>query len=402
MQNYFIKSNFQTFSKGSDIYCLFYELGMNILNNKSTICFITSNRFCFTNYGIDLRKYLSTKNIFKIINFNDVNVFENANVGSLIMLLEKNAPTKSEIQLLNFKENTLIKPIEELMLEKSKMINKDYFNENQWSFDENSIQKLKTKIESKGVSFSKWNDIVIKRGVTTGANKIFIVDTFTKEKLCKEDPNSIDLIKPILKGRDIKRYNLIWSGDWIIFTKRGVDIEKYPAIKNYLLPFKDDLEPGIGRKVGKYKWFEIQDITAFYTEFYKKKLIWTRLSNINGFSISENKEFCLDSSSFAVTKDAEYLSAILNSKVVLFYFKLGSVIWGKDGIKWFGNYFDNIPIPVISKESQQPFIDKVNEILLLKAEDSKTDTQVLEQEIDAMVYELYGLSAEEIAIVEGS
>jgi type II restriction/modification system DNA methylase subunit YeeA len=401
MQNYLVNSNFKTFTKGSDIYCLFYELGMNILNDKSIICYITSNRFCFTNYGIDLRKYLSEKNILQIINFNEVNVFENANVGSLIMLVAKNTPNEREIQLLDFKETSLLKPIEKLMIEKSKMLCKDYFSENQWSFDENIIQRIKLKIESKGISFSKWNGIATNRGVTTGANKIFIIDTITKDKICNEDPNSIEIIKPILRGRDIKRYNLTWSGDWIIFTKRGVDIENYPAIKSYLLPFRNELEPGIGRKVGKYKWFEIQDITAFYTEFDKKKLIWTRLSNINGFSISENKEFCLDSASFAVTNDAEYLSAILNSKVVLFYFKLGSVIWGKDGIKWFGNYFDNIPIPAITKEEQEPFIKIVDQILDLKKENPSHDTSALEAEIDKMVYALYGLTEEEVKIVEG-
>ena len=400
VQNYFINSNYQTFSKGSDIYCLFYELGINVLKSKSLICYITSNRFCFTNYGIDLRKYVSSKNIIKMINFNDVNVFENANVGSLILLLEKCQPSEEEIQLFDFKEKSIDSPLDILMKEKSKMLAKNYFNENQWSFDTNDIQKIKNKIESKGIPFYKWSGIATNRGVTTGANKIFIIDTATKEKICSKDPNSLEIIKLILRGRDIKRYNLSWSGDWLIFTRRGIDIEKYPAIKNYLLPYRNELEPGIGRKAGNYKWFEIQDNTAFWMEFEKKKLIWTRLSNINGFSISEKKEFCLDSASFAVTKDAEYLSAILNSKVVLFYFKLGSVIWGKDGIKWFGNYFDNIPIPVITEENQKPLIELVNKILGIKNENQNADTSVLEKNIDHLVYKLYELTGEEIELIE--
>ena len=400
VQNYFINSNYQTFSKGSDIYCLFYELGINILKSKSLICYITSNRFCFTNYGIDLRKYVSSKNIIKMINFNDVNVFENANVGSLILLLEKCQPSEEEIQLFDFKEKSIDSPLDILMKEKSKMLAKNYFNENQWSFDTNDIQKIKNKIESKGIPFYKWSGIATNRGVTTGANKIFVINTATKEKICSEDTNSLEIIRPILRGRDIKRYTLSWSGDWLIFTRRGIDIEKYPAIKNYLLPYRNELEPGIGRKAGNYKWFEIQDNTAFWMEFEKKKLIWTRLSNINGFSISEKKEFCLDSASFAVTKDAEYLSAILNSKVVLFYFKLGSVIWGKDGIKWFGNYFDNIPIPVITEENQKPLIELVNKILGIKNENQNADTSVLEKNIDHLVYKLYELTGEEIELIE--
>ena len=260
---------------------------------------------------------------------------------------------------------------------------------------------IKSKIESKGISFIKWKSTHINRGVTTGANNIFVIDTQTKEKICQEDEKSKEIIKPILRGRDIKRYNISWTGDWIIFTKRGVNIEKYPAIKNYLLKYKSELEPGSGRKAGKYKWFEIQDITAFWPEFEKKKLIWTRLSNINAFAISENHEFSLDSTSFAVTSNPEYLLALLNSKVIFFYFKLGSVIWGKDGIKWFGSHFDNIPIPEISPKKQQPLLKIVDEILSAKKQDPNADTSALEKQIDDLVYKLYNLTEEEIKLVEG-
>jgi len=98
----------------------------------------------------------------------------------------------------------------------------------------------------------------------------------------------------------------------------------------------------------------------------------------------------------------EYLCAILNSKVILFYFKLGSVIWGKDGIKWFGNYFDNIPIPRIHEREQSPFVDILNQIFSAKKANPQADTAALETEIDQMVYELYGLTDEEIEIVEES
>lgn len=125
-----------------------------------------------------------------------------------------------------------------------------------------------------------------------------------------------------------------------------------------------------------------------------KKLVWTRLANKNAFSISLKGEFTVDSSSFAVGENLEYLSSILNSKVVFFYFKLGSVIWGKDGIKWFGKYFDNIPIPKITKEEQKPFENLVNYILLAhelyKGENNREIiTKQFEEVIDAMVNELF-------------
>lgn len=402
LQNHFNSFYTQTFTKGADIYCLFYELGINILKDNSNLCYITSNRFCFTNYGVNLRTYLSKINILQIINFNEVNVFSNVNVGSLIMIIEKKKPDENKIKSLDFKESTFLVSINDIINKKGNLLDKTYFKENQWSFDNNNTQQIKAKIESKGISFVNWKNISINRGVTTGANNIFVIDTLTKEKLCKEDANSIEIIKPLLKGRNIKRYQTIWNGDWIIFTKRGINIDQYPAIKNYLFQFKNELEPGIGRKKGNYKWFEVQDITAFSPEFEKTKLIWTRLSNINTFAISDDKEFSLDSTSFAVTKDAKYLLAILNSKVVLFYFKLGSVIWGKDGIKWFGEYFDNIPIPEISIEQQQPFIELVDRIIELKKDNNVLSEKIneIEKQIDVLVYQLYDISAEEQAVIE--
>ena len=138
-----------------------------------------------------------------------------------------------------------------------------------------------------------------------------------------------------------------------------------------------------------------------------KKLVWTRLSSINSFAISVNGEFTVDSSSFAVGNNIEYLLAILNSKVILFYFKLGAVIWGKNGIKWFGRYFDNIPIPDVSTEDQSSIVERVNKILLITRSDDYFDDTVkqthvkeFEKQIDQLVYKLYDLTLEEIAIVE--
>lgn len=384
------KQNYDTFSKGADLYCLFYERGLKILKPNGILTYISSNRFCFTNYGDRLREYLSNRNITELINFNEIDVFESANVGSIVAVIQNSKPDSNPILIFEAKSVDAISKIHS----EKKYSSKEYYKKDQWSFDENHIQKLKKTIESKGVGFAKRKGILINRGVTTGANAIFIIPTSIKEKLCDEHPSSEEIIKPVLRGRDVKRYYLQWTGDWIIFTRRGTNIEKYPAIKKYLYQFKNELEPGVGRKQGNYKWFEIQDNTAFYPEFEKRKLIWTRLSNVNAFAISTEKEFSLDSTSFAVGENLEYLSSVLNSKIAFFYFKLGSVIWGKDGIKWFGKYFDSIPIPVISKEEQKPFENLVNYILLaheLLNSESKREiiTKQFEEVIDGMVNELF-------------
>ncbi len=399
VQNVLLDSKYQTFSKGSDIYCLFYELGFNIMKNNAIISYITSNRFCFTNYGIGLRNYLSKRDIIEIINFNEVNVFENANVGSLIMLIENKISTENEIIVLEFKNTISDLSLSNQILKFAQKLDKIYFSENQWSFDNNTFQKLKSKIEMQGIPFIKWNDISINRGVTTGLNEVFIISETTRNEIISIDPRSEEIIKPILKGANIKRYSIINPNQYLIFTYTDIEIERYPGVYAYLKEHRSLLEEVYEAKHNQKKWYELRKC-AYYDKFSERKLVWTRLSNINAFAISENGEFTVDSSSFAVSKDIDYLLAILNSKVVFFYFKLGSVIWGKDGIKWFGNYFDNIPIPVISKNEQEKFIKLVNEIDYQKKEN--IDTTELESEIDQLVYELYGLTDDEIRIIDES
>ena len=123
------------------------------------------------------------------------------------------------------------------------------------------------------------------------------------------------------------------------------------------------------------------------------------MSNINAFAISTEKEYSIDSTSFAVGKNLEYLCAVLNSKAVFFYFKLGSVIWGKDGIKWFGNYFDNIPVPIANSNTIEVIKNLVVEIMEQKEKDSQ-DTTSLENEIDLLTYKLYGLNYEEVKVID--
>jgi len=392
------EQSFQTFTKGSDIYCLFYERGINLLKENAILCFISSNRFCFTNYGVGLRRYLAERNILQIINFNEINVFENANVGSLVLLIQKSELSEKPILTCELKA-TKCENLNEHIDTGGKEINRQFFTEHPWSFDFNEIQQLKQKIETAGIPFIKGKGISINRGITTGSNDVFIISEHDKDQIIQQDSKSSEILKPVLKGANIKRYLILPPKEYLIYTYTNIEIEKYPGVYEYLKKHKNQLEEVYEAKYGLKKWYELRKCN-YYEKFFQPKLIWTRLSNQNAFAISEKGEFSVDSTSFAVSQDIKYLSAILNSKVVLFYFKLGSVIWGKDGIKWFGNYFDNIPIPDIEKENQKPFITLVDKILPAKKQDPPADTSTWEHEIDVMVYHLYGLTYEEAKIIE--
>ena len=154
------------------------------------------------------------------------------------------------------------------------------------------------------------------------------------------------------------------------------------------------------------KWYELRGCN-YYTEFEKKKIVYTRLSNINTFALSNNQEFCLDSAGIIITKDDKYYCAILNSKIIHFYFKLVCVVWGKDGMKWFGNSFDSLPIIKIDQNSKSEklirdeIVRLVDQISFEKANDFYANVSILEGKIDLLAYQLYGLTPDEIEVVEG-
>ena len=261
---------------------------------------------------------------------------------------------------------------------------------------------------------SKIKNIQINRGITTGLNPVFIINESKKNEIIQKDPSSIQIIKPIVKGEHIKRWHLNWSNSYLVYTYTGIDITKYSGLLDYLSGFKEDLENVWEAKHGKKYWYELRGC-KYYSEFEKEKIIYTRLSNINSFAISTDGEFCVDSAGIIVTDDNKYYCAILNSKLVYFYFKLVSVIWGKDGIKWFGNSFDNIPIHEIdnNNSSEVSIHDQIVRLVdyiltttqdhdYLMNPDKNIQVKEYERQIDQMVYELYGLTPEEIEIVEDS
>jgi adenine-specific DNA-methyltransferase len=116
------------------------------------------------------------------------------------------------------------------------------------------------KIKKTGTRLDDYIEGKIYRGVLTGYNKAFVIDESTKDKLISDEPKCKEIIKPFLEGKDVKRYQKPLNRKFIIFTRRGIDIEEYPAIKRHLMKFKPQLIPGVdgGRKAGKYQWFEFK------------------------------------------------------------------------------------------------------------------------------------------------
>jgi hypothetical protein len=264
-------------------------------------------------------------------------------------------------------------------------------------------------------------------GIKTGLNEAFVISTETRRELVSKDKRSADLIHPLLGGEDIRRYIFHETGLWLIFTRRGVDIEKYPAIKAHLEQWKEDLMPKRskgakrGRKPGRYEWYEIQDDVAYYEVFDGPKIIFPDICKGPRFSLDTGDSY-LANTAYCLGTDDLYLLGFLNSR--LFWFAIANISIpfgiraGEYRYRLIYQYMERVPVRALnfSDKSDQAAHDRMVKLVeqmlemhrqlaaartpqektALERQIAATDTQ-----IDRLVYDLYGLTADEIAIVEG-
>ncbi len=425
------KARYKVFNSTSDLYTYFYEKAYDILKEKGHLCFISSNKWMRARYGEKLREFFkgNTK-VINLIDFGGYPVFE-ATVDTNIILIQKiKADKEHRVKYANV-QSKIDGDIVDYIEKSQNTIYQEKLDNKCWTLAGERILKLKEKIESIGKPLKEW-DVKIYFGIKTGFNKAFIIDTKTKERLCEEDPKSAEILKPILRGRDIGRYYYKWAGLWVIFIPWHFPLNKdnsiqgasqkaeykfkgqYPAIYNHLLQYKEQLSNRNKTETGiRYEWYALQRCAAtYYPEFEKEKIVWQEIVREPSFAF-DNKNFYCEATTFLMTgKSLRYLIAILNSKPATFFFKqfyAGGGL-GENGYRYKKAFLEQLPIPKISESDQKPFIELVDKILSITQKedydpegDSKDNRSVkeLERQIDQMVYKLYGLTDEEIKIVEG-
>ena len=283
----------------------------------------------------------------------------------------------------------------------------DFSTSDSWVILSPIEQSIKRKIEAVGTPLKDW-DIQINYGIKTGCNEAFIISTEKRKEIldnCQtedERKRTDELIRPILRGRDIKRYSYEWAELWLIatFPSRHYNIEDYPAVKQYLLSFGIERLEQTGkvhnvngeriksRKKTNNKWFETQDSISYWEDFSKPKIMYPNMTKYIPFYYDE-KGFYQNDKSFMITGNfVAYLTAFLNSSLFKFCF-LNNFPELQGGTRELRKiFFDKIPVLQVTKEINDSFISKINDI------QEKYTTQKA-MEIDAMLFELYRLTEEE-------
>lgn len=210
-----------------------------------------------------------------------------------------------------------------------------------------------------------------------------------------------EIIKPILRGRDIFRYSYVFPKLYFLLTKNGINVQRdYPDIYQYLDSFGSKFKT---RGAQGQHWTNLR-ACSFFDDFKEEKIVWIELTDVGRFALCQEEIYLLNTAYFLLPPaqlPAKYLLAILNSKVIYFYLNLIAETSGMGTTRWINNYVKEFPIPETSREQKNLIIKAVDSILAAKQANSAANTSALEAEIDRLVYQLYGLTAEEIALVEG-
>ncbi|MEJ8614579.1 class I SAM-dependent DNA methyltransferase [Helicobacter pylori] len=415
-----LQKQYQDFyNSTADIYTYFFALAYHLLKEKGFSAFITSNKYARAKYGTKLRKWLLKKTtIVSYMELNALKVFESATVDTSIMSFIKQTPPKESV--FKYYEPTP-NDKDDLKNAHSLLMRQNALSTESFIFANATLLDLRDKIESVGTPLKDW-DIQINYGIKTGANEAFIITTEKRDAIlnaCKtqeERERTEALIKPILRGKDIKRYSYEWAHLWVINTHNGytsalkskippIDIEKYPTLKSHLDAHYDTIATRSDQGDTPYHLRNC----AYLEDFEKEKIVWNPVSGEYFFTFIKD-EFYFNNSLFMMTsrtletRDLYYILGLLNTTLYRWLtiqmtnlITIGKYAYGsKDKI-------ERLPIPKITK-SNKPTADKitalVDKILQSKEKDPKANTLELEKEIDALVYRLYNLTDEEIKIIE--
>jgi len=449
------KQGYEVFTSTADLYVYFYEKGYQLLKQQGVLAYITSNKWMRAKYGENLRKFLKEKTtIIKLIDFGGYRVFEQT-VDTCILIFKKEKPPKehtfefltvpSDVKdleiylrkrskyLIEQETETVLKRVEswrdvgtwqdfrdwqttyagnwQTMLQEK-------LSNNGWTLGDDKVLSLKEKIEKVGKPLKEW-DVKIYFGIKTGYNDAFIIDTETRNRIlanCKneeERKRTEEIIKPVLRGRDIERYRYKWAGLWIILaTKHTIT----SCVLDYLKKHKEALE----KRAGNQEWYELQAPPS------REKINLLLLDKIGysdigfKFAFIQNGIVGLNTTYFIIPyKNGEnrrsillYLLGLLNSKLIMFYYRNTAQALSKEATRGFSIYVERLPIPPITPQTQplaDQIVQKVQEILTLTqspdfetSQEKQQKVKELEREIDQLVYKLYGLTEEEIKIIESN
>lgn len=394
---------YESFAKRGDIYCLFYEKSYRLLKDRGVLAFITSNKWMRAAYGKKLRRFFAEKTQpLTLVDFSSFQVFETATVDTNVLLFEKSKRSRPVRACLISPAFTRSTPLDAFVEKNS--IELDELSSDSWVISDKRHYDIKKRIEQVGTPLKEW-DIAINYGIKTGFNEAFIIDGQKKDELISADPKSAEIIKPILRGRDIKRYRVDFADLWLIVAKYGsykTLPKEYPVIYKHLSQYEERLKArgqcrytSSGRAKGgdypgQHHWLELDNNPHdnYLAEFEREKITWGNLALNCQFALAE-KDIFVSAPSPIISGGDRYLLAILNSSVGDYYIRSLGVTRNGGYFEYKPMFVENLPVPKSTTSRRRPFETLADYVLLSTKHDQKLQSAYFEQLIDGLAYELY-------------
>lgn len=371
-----LQNKYRVYKGTADIFCYFYELGFNVLKKQGVLTYITSNKYLRSEYGQPLRMFLKEQTTMKmLIDFGDLPVFEATAYPSILISLKKK-DSRNKFKACKIESENELEIFENILGERSIIVlQQELPDEGVWSFESQEITALRKKIENynKVKTLHEYIGGKIYRGILTGFNEAFVINDDLRQELINQDISSASIIKPFVRGKDVKRYILTRPTKYLIFTRRGVQLDDYPAIKKHLLAYKDDLTPKKssddkrGRKPGSYQWYEIQDNIAYWQEFERPKIIYPNIFKKPEFAMDFDSVYA-NQKCYIISVNNKYLLGFLNSRINYFLIKTKLPKLRGGFYEPNSAAFSKFPIPVPTEENKKYIEQLVSKIFAAKKE----------------------------------
>jgi hypothetical protein len=307
------KTYYACHSDRADLFIYFYEKSVRLLRLGGHASFVASSTWTRTKAGERLRRFLGSEaTVMSFLDFGDLPLFEEATTYPCVMVMRHEPPEPEhqvasavvpELKNLNLTHLLEIRKVE---------VPQRHLDPAGWRFEDRSVARLREKINAAGIPLKEYCGSPL-RGIVSGLNEAFAIDGLTRDRLIAEDPRSVEILKPFLEGKDLKRWRYHWRGLWLIYTHHGVEIDRYPAIKAHLATFRSRLE----RRATSdhHAWYELQQPQQAYTERMERPKILYPDITVEPRFVFDDRGFYFGNTTYFVPGADRYLQGLLQSKV---------------------------------------------------------------------------------------